>query len=136
MEEHEYESIRQMQGSMSHRSVRGAGRLRARELHEGAELVCAANGRPAKADIMATRESRHTVSGIVITDFRLSSITRHSSRVDSEPERASAAPPSMTRMMANAGALIVTESHVCPRQYHVHYAGLSPSGTASHSGHA
>jgi hypothetical protein len=53
----------------------GAGRVRARELHEGAELVCAANGRPAEEDIIATRESQHTVRGIVITDFRLSSIT-------------------------------------------------------------
>ena len=59
---------------------------------------------------MATRESRHTVSGIVITDFRLSSIT-----------------PSRSLSLGRT---------ICPRQYHVRYAGLSPSGTASHSGHA
>ena len=39
MEEHEYESIRQMQGSMSRRSVGEPGGLRARQLHEGPELV-------------------------------------------------------------------------------------------------
>jgi len=38
MGEHEYESIQQMQGSMSRNAVPQTRRLRARQLHEGAEL--------------------------------------------------------------------------------------------------
>ena len=44
MEAHEYESIRQMQGSMSYRAVARPGRVRAGQLHEGAELLCAPDG--------------------------------------------------------------------------------------------
>jgi len=39
MEEHEYASIAQMKGSMSHKSGGRTGRLRARQLHEGAEQL-------------------------------------------------------------------------------------------------
>ena len=39
MGEHEYDSIKQMQGSMSRNAVPQPRRLRARQLHEGAELV-------------------------------------------------------------------------------------------------
>ena len=39
MGEHEYDSIRQMQGSMSRNAVPQPERLRARQLHEGVKLV-------------------------------------------------------------------------------------------------
>ncbi len=40
MEEHEYESIRQMRGSLSQRSAANPEAYRAGELREGAERVC------------------------------------------------------------------------------------------------
>ena len=43
MDEHEYESIQQMQGSMSRKSVPQSGGLRARQLHEGAQQLYAGN---------------------------------------------------------------------------------------------
>ena len=45
MGEHEYDSIQQMQGSMSRNAVPQPARLRTRQLHEGAELAtrCAKN---------------------------------------------------------------------------------------------